>query len=194
MADLDQWFTPPGVAEAFLDWCRIGPDDVVLEPTAGEGALVPDRPGVLCFEIDPERVEELRYWRPQATVVCANFLGVPPPVEYVADVCVQNPPYSADGEGTFLRQGLLWAPRCCGLLRAGALQGAGRWEKCWRHVRVTRIANLVHRPYFEGILGSRTKYTPQYDYIAVECVARETPLERGDQSVDSIEVSWVFWR
>jgi hypothetical protein len=149
---------------------------------------------VLAFEIDPERVEELRYWRPRATVVCADFLALPPPAEPVADVCVTNPPYSADGEGTFLRQGLLWAPRCCGLIRAGALQGGGRFEKCWKYVRLTRIAQLVQRPHFEGIYGSRTKYTPQYDYIAVECVARETPLEREDESVDVVEISWVFWR
>lgn len=194
MAEFDQWLTPGGVAEAFLDWCDVKGDDVVIEPAAGEGALMPDRAGVLAFEIDPERVVEIQYWRPQATVICADFLRVPPPAEYVADVCIQNPPYSEDGEGTFIRQGLLWAPRCCGLLRAGAIQGNGRWEKCWRYVRPTRIASLVHRPHFQGIYGSETKFTPQYDFMAIECVLRAEPLERWEPHVDKIDFSWVFWR
>jgi len=193
-ASLDQWLTPPGVGEAFLAWTGVKDDDVVLEPAAGEGALVPDRPGVLCFEVDPERADELRYWKPSATVVVADFMTTPPPAEHIADICIQNPPYSADGEGVFLRQGLLWAPRCCGLLRAGSLQGGGRFEKCWRYVRPTRIASLIYRPHFQGVYGSRTKHTPQYDYIAVECVLREEPLNGLELSADKIEFSWVFWR
>jgi len=192
---LCQWFTPPGVAEAFLAWCRIADEDVVLEPSAGEGALVPDRRDVLCFEIDPERVSELEHWRPHATVVCADFLSVPPPQSYAADVCIQNPPYAADGEGVYLRQGLLWAPRCCSLIRAGALQGLGRFNLCWRFVRPTRIAFLIHRPHFLGPLGGQTKHTPQYDYLTIECVSRETPLEYAEQMQDDkVEVSWVNWR
>jgi hypothetical protein len=194
MTVLDQWFTPDGVAEAFLGWANVSDSDIVLEPAAGEGALVPNRPGVLAFEIDPERVEELRYWRPQATVVCADFLQLPPPAEHVADVCIENPPYSEAGEGVFLYRGLLWAPRCCGLLRAGALQGSRRWDLCWRYVRPTRIASLVHRPHFQTIFGAKTQHTPQYDYMAIECVLREQPLEREVRAVDEVEFSWVFWR
>jgi len=195
MPDFDQWLTPPGVAGAFMKWAKIGDTDVVLEPAAGEGALIPpNHRGVVAFEIDPERADELRYWKPLATIVCADFLQVPPIYNF-ADVCIQNPPYSDDGEGTFLRRALQWAPRCCGLLRAGALQGAGRFEKCWKYVRPTRIGQLVHRPHFEGIYGSRTKHTPQYDFIVLECVLREQPLEREDEtSHDVVEMSWLFWR
>jgi hypothetical protein len=193
--ELCQWLTPPGVAEGFLDWARIGDRDIVLEPTAGEGALVPNRPGVICCEIDPERIEELRYWRPDATVICADFLAVPPPAQYAADVCMQNPPYAADGEGVYLLQGLRWAPRCCGLIRAGALQGRRRYDKCWSQLQLTRLACLIHRPNFQGPFGSKTLFTPQYDYIAVEVVARDTPLKYGEPAVaDNVEVSWVAWR
>lgn len=193
--DLCQWFTPPGVSASFLAWSNISDDDIVLEPAAGEGALVPDRPGVLCFDIDPERVSELQYWRPHATALCSDFMAVPPPPEHVADVCIQNPPYAEDGEGTYLRQGLLWAPRCCALIRAGALQGRRRFEVCWSYVRPTRIACLIHRPHFLGPLGAKTKHHPQYDYIAVECVARETPLKYAEQMQgDKVEISWVAWK
>lgn len=195
MAEFDQWLTPAGVAEAFLAWSGVRDDDIVIEPAAGEGALVPrDGSGVLAFEIDPERVAELQYWKPKTSVVCCDFLSIPPPPEPIADVCIQNPPYSEDGEGVFIRRGLLWAPRCCGLLRAGAIQGNGRWEKCWRHVRPTRIASLIHRPHFEGIYSSTTKWTPQYDFMAVDCVLRDKPLERWERHTDKIEFSWVFWR
>lgn len=194
MAELDQWFTPEGVSNAFQDWANIAPDDVVIDPAAGEGSLLPDRPGVLAFEIDPERVEELKYWKPQAIVVCADFLATPSPPEHVADVALQNPPYGQDGEGTFIYQSLLWAPRCCALIRISGLFGERRWHKCWRHVQVLRKAYLVHRPHFEGIFGSATAFTPQYDFVAVECVMREKPLEKGEIPDDPQETSWVFWR
>lgn len=195
MSGVDQWFTPPGVAEAFIHWSNVGEDDVVLEPAAGEGSLVPLRNRALCFEIDPASAFELQYWRPNALVFCENFLELPPPEEHVADVSLTNPPYSNDGEGTFIRQSLLWAPRCCALIRGGGVFGKGRFEKCWKYVRPTRIAHLIYRPRYLGPLGSETLYTPQYDYIAVDCVLRETPLELHDQlSDDLVKLSWVDWR
>lgn len=188
---LCQWFTPPGVIEPFLEWADLG-DLPVLEPAAGEGALIPDRDGVLAFEIDPERVSELQYWRPKATVVCGNFLQAEPvPFDGVS---IQNPPYADDGEGAFIRQSLLWVPRTCALVRGAALHGKERFWSCWRYVRPTRIAVLVHRPQFLGPYGSKSKYGPQCEFVAVECVMRDVPLERPEDAQDDVQIEWVSWR
>lgn len=187
---LDQWLTPPSVAAEFWRWSRVREDDVVLEPAAGEGALIPlGRDNVLAFEIDPERAAELRYWRPEATVVCGNFLELPVPKNYVADVVLQNPPYSNAGEGTFIERALHWAPRVCALVRTSALHGGERFEVCWDKVQLTRIAYFKNRPKFLGPYGLTTKFTPAYDYVAVEAVRRVSPSEK-----ERPEVEWVSWR
>lgn len=187
--ELCQWLTPPGVAREFYAWARIKDDDVVLEPAAGEGALIPrDRRNVLAFEVDPERVVELQYWKPNATIICADFLATAAPKRHVADVCIQNPPYSNSGEGLFVARSLLWAPRVCALVRTGAIHGKDRFEVCWSHVSLTRIAYFKYRPKFEGPYGLPTEYTPAYDYIAIEAELR------NGREVDQPEMSWVDWR
>lgn len=191
---LDQWFTPPSLAEHFLRWCEIREQDTVLEPAAGEGALVLDRSGSFAFEVDEELAGRLRLARPKATVVCADFLTIAPPHKPIADVCVTNPPYSFDGEGVFIRRGLRWANRCCALVRNNAFLGIRRFDKCWSGVRVLRIGYLLHRPKFNGPLGAKTKFTPQYDYVVVDCVSRSAPVERGSDFSDDAKISWLAWK
>jgi hypothetical protein len=186
---LCQWFTPPAVSLAFLAWSRIEPGDVVLEPAAGEGSLVPpDRGRVLAFEIDPECASELAYWRPMATVVCANFLDLPTPEAHVADVSVQNPPFSNTGEGVFIDRALDWAPRVCALVRGDAMHGKARYEVCWRRVSITRLAYLVSRPRYLGPFGLPTPHNPSCDFVAIEAV------RRVGVAVDRPEVTWVDWK
>jgi hypothetical protein len=186
---LCQWFTPPTVAEQFLAWCRLRPDDVLLEPAAGEGALIPeDHPQVMAFEIDPDRCAELRVNRPLATVACCDFLSLPVPERPVADVAVQNPPYVDDGEGIFIERALHWARRVCALIRLEALHGKDRYARCWQHVQLTRLAVLIHRPHYLGPYGARTKYHPQYSYVALEAIPR------NGQEAFPVETSWVHWK
>jgi hypothetical protein len=189
-----QWFTPPVVAEAFIAWSRIEDHHIVVEPAAGEGALCPNREGVLAIERDPELVSELRYWRPEAQIICGNFLDIPPPPAPVADVSIQNPPYSMFGEATFIRQALRWAPRCCALIRTVAFNGINRSELCWRHVKPVRIAFLVHRPRYLGPGGTVTAFGPKADYVAVECVMRDEPLPAAEGLVLDAAIEWVHWK
>jgi hypothetical protein len=195
--DFCQWFTSPAVAQAFLAWAGVEDHHTVLEPSAGEGALVPNRPGVLAFEIDPDLIAELKYWRPEATVICANFLEVEPLLQM--DLAITNPPYSGvarDGEGTFILQCLKWAPRCCALIRTVAFQGKGRFEKCWRYVKPTRIGLLTERPRYLGPGGRPTDLNPYADFMAVECVLRDVPLPADGYSgfVIEVELSWLDWK
>jgi hypothetical protein len=193
--DLHQWLTAPGVASSFVAWCRLGPQDVLLEPAAGEGALIPDKhPYVLAFDLDPERLVELQRRHPQAQSVCADFLSLPSPAEPVADLCIQNPPYCSGGEGAFIRRSLLWAPRCCALIRSAGLHGKERFDICWRYVRPTRLAILTRRPRFLLPFGVESEFTAKYEYVAVECVNRDAPLESVDElHNDLVEISFVRW-
>lgn len=183
-----QWLTAPSIAAAFLDWCHVGDNDSVLEPAAGEGALVPEgHSRVTAYEIDHERASELQRHRPLARVVCEDFLAQPAPDEPVFDVCVTNPPYSGNGEGVFIERGVRWARRVCALVRLEAFHGSTRYEACWSRVSLRRVAFLVHRPRFLGPFGAATGYSPKYAYVAVEATAL-------DSHAGSPEVSWVTWR
>jgi len=185
--DLDQWLTPPGVASDFLDWCCIGADESLLEPSVGEGSLIPvGHERVLAIDIDPERLRILKRIHPQADTLCANFLELEPPKQPYLDVSTLNPPFSSGGEGTFIRQALRWARRACALVRADALHGKYRHDVCWSQgVALTRLAFLVYRPRFRGPFGQLTPHPPKYDYVALEAVLG--PPVRP-------EVEWVTWR
>jgi len=185
-----QWLTPPTVAAAFMQWANIEPSDVLVEPAAGEGALIPHAHAqVLAFEIDPDRIEVLRAIHPQATALCADFLKIEPPAIPSADVAVMNPPYTAGGEGVFVDQALKWAPRVCALVRADALHGKQRYALCWGNgVKLSRIAFFVYRPRFLGPFGVKTPHPPKRDYIAIEA------YRDGSRGLLNTEVSWVDWR
>lgn len=193
-----QWFTDPSFARSFMRWLGVGEHETYLEPAAGEGALVPDRPGVIAIEIDAELIAELKYWRPEATIINANFLDLEPPSSPIIDVCGQNPPFARiceDGEGIFIHQSLLWAHRTGAIIRTAGLHGKGRFEKCWRFVRPVRIAFLVNRPKFLGPGGRPTDMNPMTEFCAVECVLRDEPLPvggYGDYVVDA-KIQWVAW-
>lgn len=190
-----QWFTPPGVSEPFIDWCGFDDDETLLEPSAGEGALVPrNRPNVIAFEKDPLLIDELKYWRPRATVINYDFLKAEPvPV----DGALGNPPYHNDGEATFTYQSLQWAPRACMLMRLVALQGERRFLKCWRFVQVDRLAVLVYRPQFLGPGGRPTDFSPFTAFAAFDCSLRPEPLPLDGYSEWKSQIrefSMVDWR
>lgn len=188
--DLDQWLTPPGVAAEFRRWSNIGTDETLIEPSAGEGSLIP--PGhaqVLAVDIDPDRLQVLKLIHPQADVLCANFLELPPPAEPYFDVAILNPPFGGGGEGTFLERSLCWARRACALVRVNALHGKFRHEACWsKDVALVRMAPLIHRPRFRGPYGQPTPQPPKYDYVAVEAV------RMSSAGPHKTELEWVAWR
>lgn len=99
--DLAFYATPSKVAEGLLRDCHKLNGLRVLEPSAGEGALVKvalnNGAHVTAIEVDPGRVSKLEALRRshhsgyRLTVRCANFLMVTP--EPVYDVVLMNPPF-----------------------------------------------------------------------------------------------------
>ncbi len=105
--DLGFFPTPAGLAQRLVDELRVEPGDTVLEPSAGDGALV--RPllaagaMVVAVERDPKRRQsliDLAAVEPRLTVSGADdFMSVEAqPVDHVA----MNPPFLKSGLGDHL--------------------------------------------------------------------------------------------
>lgn len=91
----DFYPTSPALAEEMLALADLQPGMEVLEPSAGDGALVaailaagvtPD-----CVEIDPDRVDALRDMLPPGCVTHMDFLAMHPEPEF--DRVLMNPPW-----------------------------------------------------------------------------------------------------
>ncbi len=101
--DLAFYRTPRKVIDEILE-AGLGrklhdkPNPTVLEPSAGDGAIVRAllgyTPNVTAIEVDPDRYRQiaaLQGRNPKLTAVCANFLGIPARPTF--DLVVMNPPF-----------------------------------------------------------------------------------------------------
>lgn len=98
--DLSFYPTPPAVVERILNDVYFGPESRVLEPSAGDGAIVREclnrRAGTVhAVEVDPGRVAQLRCIcrtiSQRLIVDHSNFLSMPPVPMYTH--VVMNPPF-----------------------------------------------------------------------------------------------------
>lgn len=91
-----QFFTPPDLAVRVAQAADVQPGHLVLEPSAGEGALAEAAEAaggrVHCIEIDPALVETLRAKGYQTKGL--NFLHVRPDESLQYDRVVMNPPFT----------------------------------------------------------------------------------------------------
>jgi predicted RNA methylase len=96
--EADQWFpTPPAVVARLMDRAALEDGMVVLEPSAGEGAIAEAivRQGCLvdCIEMNPARAATLEAASIGArAVTLADFLAVLPRATY--DRVIMNPPFA----------------------------------------------------------------------------------------------------
>ncbi|MER5639390.1 hypothetical protein ABT095_20835 [Kitasatospora sp. NPDC002227] len=116
--------TPRPVAERLADLAEIDTDQLVLEPSAGEGALarlLADRGAVVdCIELDPTSAAAIRDAGYAREVITGDFLKRPRRPDYHA--VVMNPPFSG-------RQDLRHVSHAEGFVRPGgklvAIMSAG---------------------------------------------------------------------
>jgi len=178
--ELDQYFTPPEVAEAFASWSRVWEARSVLEPSAGEGALIdvldPDRQLVTAVEVDAPYADYLVEIYENVHVIHGDFLEVTLPGGY--DLAFGNPPYKNGLDIEFVLKALTLCDRVCFIMQSRILHGSGRFEKLWKNVRLNRIAHFVQRA-FPGAI---------YDYSCFEIVAAP---KRGWASGLPVQVSWI---
>jgi len=192
--ELDQWFTRPKVAEAFADWARIRPGMRVLEPSAGEGALLKSAPDArwTAVELDPARAEWVQRHGWAEEVVNANFLRVAP--ELVGrfgrfDLVHQNPPYSNGLDTDFVLACIehRLAPRITALLATNFLHSDRRAKTIWRWAKLTRLGVLSTRPQF-GVAGGSSD-GPKRDYCFFELEVRARARRQG--APDRPEMTWI---
>lgn len=120
---LEQFFTPAGLADRMVTLARIKPGDLVLEPSAGNGALLRAirAAGAACraYEIDPALRDGLRAeffpWLSgsmpaellrQADAVGGDFMLVDAEPEF--DAVVMNPPFSRNQDVRHVRRAFDW--------------------------------------------------------------------------------------
>jgi len=100
-ADLSYFATPSELAERIVTLAGPLAGKNVLEPSAGEGAIVYWllRAGarVTAVEFEPRRVKALESRYPNITIVSGDFLAIPAPNPPSFDAVVMNPPFSSPG-------------------------------------------------------------------------------------------------
>lgn len=84
--------TPDHLAQQAVAWAEVGPDDICLEPSAGQGAIATHLPAerTLCVEVSALNAKVLE--AKKLSVQQADFLEIAPTLS--ADVVVCNPPFS----------------------------------------------------------------------------------------------------
>ena len=104
--EFQQFDTPPAIAARVIAAADIRPDMLVIEPSAGNGALaIPAAAAggsILCFEIDQRRAHGLSEIGPgRFDVTCYDFLAVP--ARPLNDRVVMNPPFTRDQDIAHVR-------------------------------------------------------------------------------------------
>jgi len=192
--ELSQWFTRPKVADAFARWADIRPGMRVLEPSAGEGALLKSAPQAdwTAVELCRARAQWIRRHGWATEVFHEDFLKFAPELAKTRgpfDLVHQNPPYS-DGLDTDFVEACIenrLAPRITGLLVTNFLHTNSRRDRIWRWVKLTRIGILSTRPQFGQANGKSEG--PKRDYSFFEMTVRK--IGRKHASGDRPLVTWV---
>ncbi len=187
--DLDQYFTSAALAKKLVSWAELSRGQRVLEPSAGDGALVRAMPlnvRITAYDIDPEMTARLcLIEHPTLDVRQGDFTKVSLVQPY--DVAIMNPPYGEGADGIHVNHALKLATRVIALVRANFEFGTGRFQNTLRWAQITRRAILVRRPPFRG--PANAGHGPRHEYVALELVRRVDRLE--DPSPDRVDTE--FW-
>lgn len=192
--DLDQWFTRPKVAAAFARFARIRPGMRVLEPSAGEGALLKSAPHACWTAVELCRARaqwiEKHGWAEQ--VYNRDFLALAR--EFGAagerwDLSHSNPPYSNALDTQFIEAHIehRLATRMTSLLVTNFLHTDTREKRIWRWVELTRIEILARRPQFGKAAGKADG--PKRDYSFFEMRLRKTARKHAQG--DNPKMTWL---
>ncbi|MGW7001341.1 methyltransferase [Streptomyces sp. NPDC054933] len=137
-----QYFpTPPTVVARLVALAELAPCMVVLEPSAGRGAIaaaVVERGCVVdCIERDPEHAGALRETGTARKLTVADFLTVPPEPKY--DRVVMNPPFTKGADVQHVTHALRF------LAPGGLLAAVMSWAVTWQGGEAARFRALVEQ-------------------------------------------------
>lgn len=204
---LDQYFTPPALAKAFVEWADIKPGATVLEPSAGDGALV---------RWIPDHVRRVT----AIDVKWANGMG--PVIEAAGDkrltvfegdsliergtydVAIMNPPYGyvihegnrVAADRLHVQHALRHAKDVYCLVRANFLWGQDRYNHILRYARVLGMAVLVRRPNFVGPALHPDQTSPRHDYCCLHLTGDFRAFGNADMKLGDVtkcDVKMEYW-
>lgn len=156
-AELGQWFTPPELAREVVSCVPVA-GRVVLEPSAGEGAIVhaaleAGADAVIAVEIDPVMCDRMRarfaaeIEAGRVEVMCGDFLtleGLP-----AFETVVGNVPYDDGADGDHLAR---LADLVAGthreigmLLRTVVMHSGDRYDRVWTRLAILSLGPCVDR-------------------------------------------------
>lgn len=188
---LSQWFTPAPLAHRMAEMALcLAPGETwrVLEPSAGDGALVraahakaPLRAIVTAYDVDPALCER-HGWR------CADYLSVPAP-ERRYDLALMNPPYEDGLDAAFIAKSMNESQRVVALVRTSFMHTRARYDSVWSRIgnggadgwSLVGISYLVSRPSFT-LAGSKVG-SPSGEYVVIK-------LRRGELRTTSYVEWW----
>lgn len=195
--DLEQWFTPPRLAERFVQWSLAGADGIedVLEPTAGDGAIVrqivrQSSARVVAIEIDRRFADALRSDAELIAacqvpeIVSSDFLSWHPGARCF-DVAICNPPFAIATK--VIDHSLRFCKRACAIVPATVKHSEDRFD-FWRCHAITREAVLANRPRFIGAKNM----SPATDFLLIE-VVRMTSIEVNNGIRPSCRMEAPWW-
>ena len=87
------YFTPEVVADALVRWAVRSPDDLLLDPSSGDGRFVARHPKSVGVERDPASVAEAAARAPDATIVQGDFFAWASDDRRRFDCAAGNPPF-----------------------------------------------------------------------------------------------------
>ena len=90
---LGAYFTPEAVAAALVRWAVRSPDDLLLDPSSGDGRFVARHPKSVGIERDRASVAAASHRAPRATVVHDDFFTWATVDRRLFDCAVGNPPF-----------------------------------------------------------------------------------------------------
>lgn len=177
---LDFWPTPDWLARRMVEWAAPDAGARIVEPSAGDGALVRAARAhmrtrgdawIEAVDVNPARrsaligagADEVTIgdWPSVASALPRDADGGPP-----FDLCLANPPFSE--VAGHLRPMAEAARRAVVLLPLTALEGRERFDEAWSRIRLVRLAILVRRPRFGG------EHSPATAYCVVEIAQGRT--------------------
>lgn len=173
---IDGFFTSPRDADALVEFAEIDPSWRVLEPAAGEGAIVhalmrlanPPRE-IVAIELHKPFADNLRasceQYGDRVRVVNHDYFKTKAPDDNPFDMAVLNPPYQHFLDVRFVHKALTDAHRAAALLLVNCLHNPKR-AKVWNSAQVDKIDFLSKRPDpFEN--GNPKVYKPMREYIRI---------------------------
>jgi len=176
---VDGFFTSPRDADALVAFADVTEDMRVLEPAAGEGAIVhalmrlPKPPAqIVCVEMHEPFVMNLRasceQYGPRVQVVHADYFKTRAPTTRPFDMAILNPPYQKFLDARFVAKSLTDALAVAALLLSSSMHNKKR-AKVWNSASVTKIDLLSQRPDpFEN--GKPVIFKPMREYMRIMAV------------------------